>query len=202
MKPYHLLKQSILKKLFIITAIAFSSLLLNAQHVEPGIKAGLNVATVRYPNSPANYDPRVSFHVGGLAHVHLTKEFAIQPELVFSGQGFKSGNSSYKFNYLNIPVLVQYMFKSGFRLETGPQVGFLLSANETTNNIKTDVKDDLKSVDLAWAFGAGYIMPSGFGFDARFNLGIAKVNNDPGGIKTTNGVFQFGVFYQFKALKH
>ncbi|MEO6230346.1 MAG: porin family protein [Ferruginibacter sp.] len=191
-----------MKKLFFITALALSSLFLKAQHVELGLKGGLNVATVHYPNSSSNYDPRVSLHVGGLAHIHLTKEFAIQPEIVFSGQGYKTGNDIYKFNYLNVPVLVQYMFKSGFRLETGPQVGFLLSAKKRTNNVETDIKNNLKNVDLAWAFGAGYILPSGFGFDARLNLGIAKVNNDPGGIKTTNGVFQFGVFYQFKALKH
>ncbi|CAN5467061.1 porin family protein [soil metagenome] len=191
-----------MKKLFFIATLSFTSFFVKAQHVELGIKGGLNVATVHYPNSPANYDPRVSLHVGGLAHIHLTKEFAIQPELVFSGQGFKSGNSVYRFNYLNVPVLVQYMFKSGFRLETGPQVGFVLSANQRTNNIKTDIKDQLKSVDLSWAFGAGYILSSGFGFDARVNLGIAKVNNEIGGIKNTNGVFQFGVFYQFKALKH
>jgi hypothetical protein len=45
-------------------------------------------------------------------------------------------------------------------------------------------------------------MPSGFGFDARFNLGLAKLNNDDISARATTRVFQAGVFYQFKALRH
>lgn len=181
--------------------------MVKAQHVEFGVKAGLNLSTVKVGSSAGNSDPRLSAHVGGLAHIHLTKEFAIQPELVFSGQGFKTTNtgnsnkSNYKLNYLNIPVLVQYMFNNGIRLESGPQVGLLLSGKYKTGDVTTDVKNAYKDIDFAWAFGAGYIMPSGLGFDARFNLGIAKINDDIMADRR-NGVFQVGVFYQFRPRKH
>lgn len=191
-----------MKTVFFITMMALSSFILKAQHVEPGIKGGLNISTVRVNSSGTNYDPRVSGHVGGLLHVHLTEQFAIQPEVVFSGQGYKSGNTTFRLNYVNVPVLLQYMFKSGFRLETGPQVGFLVSGKTKNGSVVTDIKSEYKNVDLAWAFGAGYLTKSGFGLDARFNLGIAKVNENPQANKVTNGVFQVGVFYQFKALHH
>jgi hypothetical protein len=196
------------KKLFFITTMALSSFLLKAQHVEFGVKGGLNVATVKVKNSTSSYDPRVSAHVGGLAHIHLTKEFAIQPELVFSGQGFKSGGGdnngdvTRKFNYLNVPVLVQYMFNNGIRLETGPQVGFLLSAKENDGSGNVDIKPAFKDVDFAWAAGAGYLMPSGLGFDARVNLGIAKINENNTIADRRNGVFQVGLFYQFRPASH
>ena len=205
---YCSLKFTIVKKLLFISSMALSSFLLHAQHVEFGLKGGLNVGNVKVKNSPSSYDPRISAHVGGLAHIHLTKEFAIQPEVVFSGQGFKTnsgGNTedvTHKLNYLNVPVLVQYMFSNGIRLESGPQVGFLLSAKEDDGSSNRDVKGGYKDVDFAWAFGAGYLMPSGLGFDARLNLGIAKINENNAIADRRNGVFQVGLFYQFKPMRH
>jgi len=71
-----------LKHTLFITAMILGSFMLKAQHVELGLKAGLNVANVDIPNS-SNIDPRLGPYFGGLAHIHLTKEFAIQPEVVF-----------------------------------------------------------------------------------------------------------------------
>lgn len=196
-----------MKKLFFITAIISGSFIANAQHVQFGLKGGLNVATVNIDNSNLNVDPRISAHVGGLAHIHLSKEFAIQPELTFSGQGYQvngSGtNSDQHFNlsYINLPVLLQYMFESGFRIETGPQLGLLVGAKYKVGSVETDIKDSFKKVDIGWGLGLGYITKSGFGVDARYNLGLSKIN-DNNSDKVTNRVFQAGVFYQFKTMKH
>ncbi len=196
-----------MKKLFFITAIISGSFIANAQHVQFGLKGGLNVATVNIDNSNLNVDPRISAHVGGLAHIHLSKEFAIQPELTFSGQGYQvngSGtNSDQHFNlsYINLPVLLQYMFESGFRIETGPQLGLLVGAKYKVGSVETDIKDSFKKVDIGWGLGLGYITKSGFGIDARYNLGLSKIN-DNNSDKVTNRVFQAGVFYQFKTMKH
>lgn len=196
-----------MKKLFFITAIISGSFIANAQHVQFGLKGGLNVATVNIDNSNLNVDPRISAHVGGLAHIHLSKEFAIQPELTFSGQGYQvngSGNNSdqhVNLSYINLPVLLQYMFESGFRIETGPQLGLLVGAKYKVGSVETDIKDSFKKVDIGWGLGLGYITKSGFGIDARYNLGLSKINDNNSG-KVTNRVFQAGVFYQFKTMKH
>lgn len=191
-----------MKKILFTSAIIACTFVLHAQHVELGIKGGLNVSNVDIPNT-SNIDPRLSPFAGGLVHIHLSKEFAIQPEIVFSSQGFKTGNDEvYRLNYLNFPALAMYMFNSGFRLQTGPQVGVLLSADyKKGSNTKVDIKNGYKDIDVSWVFGGGYIMPSGFGFDARFNLGLAKLNDNTSA-KAANRVFQVGVFYQFKPLKH
>ncbi len=196
-----------MKKLFFITAIISGSFIANAQHVQFGLKGGLNVATVNIDNSNLNVDPRISAHVGGLAHIHLSKEFAIQPELTFSGQGYQvngTGNNSdqhVNLSYINLPVLLQYMFESGFRIETGPQLGLLVGAKYKVGSVETDIKDSFKKVDIGWGLGLGYITKSGFGIDARYNLGLSKIN-DNNSDKVTNRVFQAGVFYQFKTMKH
>ncbi|MBC7914484.1 MAG: PorT family protein [Pyrinomonadaceae bacterium] len=173
----------------------------SAQHVNFGVKAGLNLYNIK-DEQESEFDSKVGFHIGALAHIHLNKQWALQPELVFSGQGakFTSGGDETKLNlgYLNVPVMVQYMFDNGLRLQAGPQVGFLLSAKAKNDDDDIDVKDDLKPVDFSLGFGAGYVhVPSGFGVDARYNLGLSDINEEAGN-KSTNQGFQLGVFYLFK----
>ena len=60
-------------------------------HAEFGLKGGVNIASIH--NSVGNdFDSRVGFNIGGLAHIHMTKHFALQPELVYSLQGGEAGN--------------------------------------------------------------------------------------------------------------
>jgi len=102
--------------------------------------------------------------------------------------------------YLNMPMLAQYMTGSGFRLETGPQLGFLLAAKNKNGNNETNFKDDFKPLDFSWAFGAGYVFPgTGFGLDARYNVGISNIHDAPGTLR--NNVFSVGAFYQWQC-KH
>jgi hypothetical protein len=97
------------------------------------------------------------FHAGGLAHIHLNRHFALQPELVYSSQGAEYGSSSKtKLNYINVPVLGQYMFGNGLRLQTGPQVGFLTTAKSKDASEETSIQNFLKDADFSWSFGAGY----------------------------------------------
>lgn len=170
----------------------------SAQHVNVGIKGGLNVFNINNENG-TKYDPKVGFHLGLLGHIHLAKQLALQPELVYSAQGakFNIGNveTRYKLGYINVPVLFQYMFDNGFRLQAGPQVGFLVSAKAETNGNNTDIKNSFEKVDFALGVGAGYVNPkTGFGIDARYNLGLSNINNNTS-VNSTNRGFQLGVFY-------
>ncbi len=167
--------------------------------IEPGIKGGLNFSMLN-KDLDDNAKTRTSLHLGLFAHMHLSDHFAIQPELMFSGQGAKySGDRTDRLSYVNIPVLLQYMFDNGFRLETGPQLGLMLSAKTNVGNQETDVKDNYTNADIAWAFGLGFLSKGGFGIDARYNLGLTDISSADVGVK--NNVFQVGVFYQFRRMK-
>jgi hypothetical protein len=189
-----------MKSVFVIAIVSLCGFASVAQsNVHLGIKAGVNVASLKVENGN-DPDAKVSFNAGALAHIHVSKYFAVQPELLISGQGAKTdiGNTTTKLSltYLNIPVLAQYMFGDGFRLETGPQLGFLLSAKTKANKVTVDVKDGYKTTDFSWAFGAGYVSSMGLGVDVRYNLGISDIN-DASGNKIQNRVFSLGLFYQF-----
>lgn len=171
----------------------------SAQKVAIGIKGGLNLYNVNTENS-TKMDEKVGFNVGLLGHVHLAPQLALQPEIVYSLQGAKVPGSDNKLNlgYINVPVLVQYMFDNGFRLQAGPQIGFLINAKSVTPNVKVDVKDGYNTVDVGLGAGIGYVHPaSGFGVDLRYNLGLTDItkNTTLNSSKSTNRGGQLGVFY-------
>lgn len=172
-----------------------------------GVKAGLNLASLT--NSPSDANSRVSFHAGVVAEFKIAQNFSIQPELLYSEQGLKydfedSGiryKSTWKFNYLNLPVLAKYYVMEGLSIEAGPQIGYRLSAKikakaDGVGSGVVDMKDSTKAIDFGLAGGVAYDLPIGVFFQARYIAGISKVNDDNDG-KVKNGVFQVSVGYKF-----
>ena len=167
-----------------------------AGHVSLGIKGGVNVYNV-HNNNDTKYDSKAGFHFGLLGHIHFDSNFAIQPEIVYSAQGAKNGDTKYNLDYLNVPVLFQYMFDNGFRIQAGPQLGFLISAKSKNNNDNTDIKDYYKPIDFGASIGASYVFPpTGFGIDVRYNLGLSNINKNSE-VNSTNRGLQLGIFYIF-----
>lgn len=197
---FALLKQPNLSTMKRILYLGVALFLVNAtmaqRHVEFGLKGGLNFANLK-DNGNKNTDARTAWHAGGLAHIHISEHFAIQPELVFSAQGAVYPNDvKMRLNYINVPVLAQYMFANGFRLQTGPQLGILATSEVKSGNTEVDIEDGIKNLDVAWSFGTSYLFNSGWGIDARYNLGLRDISEANPDLK--NRVWQLGVFYQFK----
>jgi hypothetical protein len=189
-----------------ITAILISGIA-SAQHGDTpeghmnfGIKGGLNVYDINNADN-TGYDTRVGIHIGILGHVHIAPHFALQPEVVYSSQGAtyvdEIGDTYYyHLDYINVPILFQYMFDNGLRLQAGPQLGILVGATSILDNNSTDL-NDTKSYDFSLSVGFSYVIPStGFGMDARYNLGLNNINKSSGP-KSTNRGFQLGLFIIF-----
>jgi hypothetical protein len=177
---------------FIFASIA------TAQHFNMGFKGGLNAYTTQ-PENISKVDPKLGLHLGLIGHAHLSGQFALQPELVFSMQGSKytaGGNDvNLNLNYINIPVLLQYMYDNGFRLQAGPQIGILATAKSKTNNTVLNVKDNFETIDFGIGVGLSYVNPAtDFGYDVRYNHGLSNINKI-GTSKNYNRGFQVGVFY-------
>jgi hypothetical protein len=185
-----------MKKRFLgLLCLCFPACILFAQHsVQYGLKGGLNLAALNVNGDST--DHRTGFHLGGLAHIHINPQLALQPEVMYSSQGAENGNGSEtKLNYINIPVLLQYMFGDGWRLQTGPQLGILTSAKAQSGNTETTITGNYETADVSWAFGVGYLTRSRLGVDVRYNLGLSDVSKGAADVK--NRVWQLGLFYQF-----
>ena len=193
-----------MKKLFLVLLAITSTLLISAQ-VRFGVKAGLSIAN--FNTSGLNYiegtthSTRNTFNGGVMASLPLFSSFYIQPELMYSGQGQTSSSptitATSAYDYLNLPVLFKYQHASGLFAETGPQIGFLLSAKEKANGFTFD-DNATHSIDFSWAFGLGYqIKTIPVGFNLRYNLGLTNTLNQPQPWVAKNSVFQIDLFYLF-----
>lgn len=197
-----------MKKISLLILLISTSYVLFAQAgADFGIKGGLNIANqdIKVPgdaNSTVQRQSRLGLNAGLLAHIHVTPEIAIQPEVVYSSQGAKytvsDGEHQLQLDYINVPVQFQLMFNNGFRIQTGPQVGFLINTKDKLGNVETGyfTSADFKKTDVAWTFGGGYLTNSGLGIDARYNLGLTNINNF-GNNTIKNNVAQIGLFYMF-----
>ncbi len=191
-------------KVFFVSLVLISGV--EAQQPHFGLKGGVNIASLHFnDNSPI--ESKVGVHAGILAHIHASKTWAVQPEVFYSLEGAKEtligGNTKVKYSlhYINVPILLQYMFNNGFRLEGGPQIGFLLSAKTKTGNITVTNNDNYQSTAFSIPLGLGYLTSSGLGLDARYVFGLSDINDTRNGPVIQSNVFQLGLFYQWSDTK-
>ena len=117
-----------MKKLFLVAAIAvFGFTSANAQEVNFGAKAGVNMATIT-GDDVDDTKSKTSFHIGAVAEIAISDKFSVQPELLYSAQGTKAdeGDEELKIDYINLPIIAKYYVAEGFSIEAGHQVGFLM----------------------------------------------------------------------------
>ena len=187
-----------MKKVLMLSLAVFAFSATKAQSPSFGIKAGVNTSNLWIKDGNSS-GYTTGLHAGILAHLHLSRTWALQPEIMYSGQGgeITAGSLTNKLSlhYVNIPVLFQYMFDNGFRFQAGPQIGFLASADNRAEGLKSDAKDDFKPVDFSLPVGLGYLSKSGLGIDGRWVPGFSEIQQR--GNPTANNVFQLGLFYQF-----
>lgn len=192
-----------MKKLAFLALFGGMFINASAQEISYGAKGGLNIAKVNNTIF-GDENTRASVYLGGFARIAVNENWSLQPELLYSGQGFKYdvpilGEYTVRLNYINIPVMVQYYFIPEFHLEAGPQLGFLVAAKNIHDKVTVDVKDQTKGVDFGLGFGFGYDFDFGLGIGGRYNFGLTDVFEQDESQK--NSVAQIGVYYTFGKFK-
>jgi hypothetical protein len=184
-----------------ITTLVFACLLgavAYGQGISGGVKAGLNLANQTFSGNGFTTSPSFlpSLHAGGYVTVMFTEHFGLQPEVLYSGQGAKSGDEKYKLGYVNIPVLVRYNVNSLLSFHAGPQFGVLASAKHTYGSSDEDIKDQVKGSDMGVAIGMGIDLPMKLNFAVRFIQGLSDINDTSSTIKQKNYNLQLSVGYK------
>jgi hypothetical protein len=188
-------KIQLMKKGLLLFVCVLALTTLSQAQVRFGVKAGINLANVSGDDVDGN-SMKIGFNAGAVAKISVSEAFSIQPEIVYSDQGAKlEDDVKLNLSYINIPILAQYN-TGGFIIETGPQFGFRMGAKLKGDGGSLDLKEQTKGFDLGWGIGVGYLTQSGFGVNARYNLGLSNIaDDDDGDLK--NSVIQIGVFYLF-----
>lgn len=157
-----------------------------------GIKAGVN-----FPNSSTDFHDNknlIGYQVGIFSEIKPVEKFGVQPELLYSTHGVKNKfvkdgityDNDIKFSYLNLPILAKYFITEGLTVQAGPQIGFLMHAEENGINIT----DHVKTIDYGLDFGVGYNFLEVCYVDLRYNLGLSNaldfhIGNDNYKIKSS-----------------
>jgi hypothetical protein len=189
-----------MKKLIlaVVAVMAFGTT--NAQNAKFGLKAGLNFATW----TDAEAQNRTGLHIGGLVDINISKKFSIQPELLYSVQGYKltyNGTAiTVTMNYLNIPVTAKIKTGDKFNIELGPQFGILLDATGIAgNNPSVDIIRLFKTLDVGINLGASYDIDKNSFLAFRYNIGVGGLakNLQSGQTDSNHRVISISYGYKF-----
>jgi opacity protein-like surface antigen len=179
-----------MKKIILTMAAVFAVSFANAQDkggssdMKFGVKAGYSNTNF---SGDAETDAASNFYIGGLVDFAVSEKFHVQPELLYSMEG--ADNEETGLDFIRIPVMFKYYVAESFNLQAGPEFAFVAGGDE--------VKEGLKSFDYGLGIGAAYELPSGLFFDARYNLGLADLNDFGGDAKINTTSFNIGLGYRF-----
>jgi hypothetical protein len=172
-----------------------------------GIKGGINLGTIGGADKDKiGTDPKPRFGLaGGISYkLDLIMGLSIQPEVLYVQKGVVyegtmtqgsyslSGKSTFKLDYIDIPVLVKFNLPVPVLspyIEAGASYGILLSAKEkdeiTTTNIpgmtpgssETDIKNSISKNDLSFLIGLGVEL-SILDINIRYMIGTSRLFKD------------------------
>lgn len=182
------------------TVFAFSAS--QSQELRFGAKAGVNNAFLGGDLGLAELSTRTSFHIGGLVEIPLSEKFSLQPEVLYSSEGYDQwiiflSSTEVELDYIRVPILAKYYIINGLSVEAGPNLGLLVSAKTNGENDK----DHFKDFDAQLAIGASYRLNFGLFFSLRYNQGLVNIldQTDSNGesLKGQSNVFQISAGYSF-----
>lgn len=174
------------------------------------LKGGVNVSTLKNGSGfPKN---RAGFYGGVCLQIPINKKLSIQPELLYSSKGSmvnqalnSGGYKSNRFNYLNMPVLLNYKFDKKTEFLIGPEFGYLLSVKSIlVGGTAIDfTKQYLPKFDFSASIGVQYLITKNITIETRYNYGFKMIYYIDGAgmphteTKQANRVFQLGIKHSF-----
>jgi len=194
------------KSLLLLSVLAGSATLANAQTTSFGIKAGASLTNLT-GDGVSDTKNLFGFHGGLVANFAVNDAFSIQPEVLYSMKGTKTENSSVKLtsrlHYIDVPVLAR-VNAGGLFFELGPQIGFLVAAKQKrevsgtgAGTSDSDIKSSVRTVDFGYAAGLGYQLSNGPGIGLRYNGGFIDTRNPSNSSSARNSAFQLYLTYMF-----
>lgn len=186
--------------LFIAAMVLTTTFVAAQESVYFGVKGGLNLSNFS-GDGWSDFDDgkaRTAYHLGLLAEVPVSDRFSIQPEVLYSAQGYDiqriddGQDVEFQLDYITVPVLAKVYILEGLSLEAGPQFGFLVQNEVKSPSATFELNEDnFNNFDLSLGLGASYKFNKFFLY-GRYNAGMTDIY-DAEGVEAKNSVIQAGV---------
>lgn len=158
-----------MKKLFFAAFLLTGSLFVNAQETKFGVKAGVDLATIKVKFAGTSVSSsETGFFLGGFANIGISDKFSVQPELMYV--------AITDSNFLSVPILAKYDVAEKIGLMAGPSLNYFSDAEEDKLKINID-------------FGGMYDITEEINVNLKYSLGMGDVS--------VSGIF-IGAGYTFK----
>ena len=159
----------IMKKIILSAAAILVFGFANAQDTQFGVKAGVDLATVKTDLGPLGKvsASETGFFVGAFVDLGLSENFSVQPEVLYV--------AITDSNFLSVPILAKYSIAESFSLVAGPSLNYFMDAEEDEFKVNVD-------------FGGIYDITENLDINAKYSLGMGDVQ--------VSGVF-IGAGYKF-----
>lgn len=199
-KPF--IKFRIMMKYTLVCTALLFTITANAQKWHFGAKLDANYSTVQGKGIKDKYS--AGFQIGGFAEYNINKQWAVQPELLYTWSQYKKASnfSTYYNNYgrssadeninlayVSVPILAKYNLNNTISFLAGPQASYLIYADE--NLLKND-NNAFTNFELSANIGVQVNIEK-VGFYARFNKGLTDINNIDERYKWKSSHIQVGI---------
>jgi hypothetical protein len=183
------------------------------------IEFGANVAPtiVNFGGEDASGDvvkvaPRLSFAMGGVIVARIHEFIALRSELAFIRKGANTEidgmyRSTYIFDYLQVPLLVQFEIPLRQRIRPyvngGVGLSWLLSAKSREMDGNITERNNIRSTDIGLLIGGGAAVPFSWGIlslELRYDHGLVTIDDAGDGDIVQTRAFSFLLGYRFGVL--
>jgi hypothetical protein len=160
---------------------------------------------------------KAGIFAGGFVNYQVSEHSMFQMELEYFQKGSRENPDStnnydqylFRVNYVELPILYQYIFAKRFKVEFGPSAGFLINYYEEKNEYEIHQNPN-PPAKLTFQLNAGlYVfITSRLMFSIRTNNSMLNIRSDnatgdilrifPGNYGQFNDCLVFSFFYQFE----
>ncbi|MBX3254521.1 MAG: PorT family protein [Chitinophagaceae bacterium] len=184
-----------MRYLLLTVAIISFSFTLQGQ-VSFGPTVALNISKQQTKGVPdeVKLKAQAGFQAGIFGNFKLGKKFGLHTELVYSAEGTTSAllwndfsedtyTVSQKFNYLRLPILVQYRITGELNIEAGPGLAYLLGGKTKWDDgdVEKFESGDYLPFDAGLSLGVGYDLSKfapGLTAGLRYYHGFINIANE------------------------
>ena len=121
---------------------------------------------------------KAGFQVGAGVSFPISEKFLLQPEIMFSQKGSKSRKNepyfNWQLNYIDMPLMINYIFDDKIDFQAGIGFNYLLSARFDSGFGFTNQSESFNTVDFAGNVGVEYHFSELFSANIRLTTSLVN----------------------------